>query len=208
MGGNAELRTAMHLMRTDLHLKRTTILIQQYGMKRLIPVCLGAGDVVIEFRIHGLPVIMQKPQHGVTLGLGIHQDTKGADIHELIEGQPFGNHLAVNTVEMLGPTRYFACDSSVGEKTSESSDCCGHKGLALLAAFIELIGNRSISLGLGHAKGKILERPFQLPDAKPIGQRRMHQQGLFTKYTSRLHEFRRWLLKRRRQRLEMCDPKC
>src|ERR671919_819622 len=71
MGGNPFFGHAMHFMSPDLNFNALTIRTNDAGMKRLIHVGLGDGDIVFEPPWYRSPLRMNHAKGFITLALGI-----------------------------------------------------------------------------------------------------------------------------------------
>ena len=91
-------------MGSDLDFNGHTVHALQHGVQRLVTVCLGNGDVVLEFPGYRLIEAVHHSQRAIAIIDGIDNHTKSKDIHHLGEGFSLGLHLIVNTVEVLFPS--------------------------------------------------------------------------------------------------------
>ncbi len=103
MRGNARLRHTLHFIGTDLELDWRAVRSDQRGVKRLVAVDLGYGDVVLESARHWLERGVQRSQREITLRHGIDDDPHAVDVEHFGEGQPLFAHLGVDGVK-----RFFA----------------------------------------------------------------------------------------------------
>ena len=104
----------------------------------------------------------------------LHQHAHGQLVVDLVDVDAAALHLAVDAVDVLraAPTDRPGCRASSSSPRSTSmtrwmyfSRCDAPAG--------DLVGDLVVLLGLEVAERQVLELPLQLPDAQPVGQRRV-----------------------------------
>ena len=76
----------------------------QHGVQRLVTVCLGNGDVVLELPGYRLVEAVDHAQRAVAIIDRVDNQAEGEDVHHLREGFSLGLHLVVDAVKVLFPT--------------------------------------------------------------------------------------------------------
>ena len=92
----------MHLIRTDLYLKRLSVRPDQCGMKRLVVVWLWHGNIILKSSRNRLIDLMDHSQSRIAITLRIHNNTDGKQIIYLFKLLSLCHHLFINTKIMLG----------------------------------------------------------------------------------------------------------
>ena len=115
MGGYPELRPIVHFVGSDLNFQRLAIRSDHGGVKALVEVELGEGDVILEPALYGGPAGVDQPKSPVTVLDQFHQDPNSDQIVDIFEGQPAVNHLAVDGVVVLGSAFQNRFDTDTGQ---------------------------------------------------------------------------------------------
>ena len=103
MRRNAVFGRAMHVARPDLDLVELTTRAEDGRMERLVPVGLGAGDVILDPLLQRRPRVVDDAEHVVTIGDGVHQHTNREEVIDLLERLAALLHLLEDGPEVLGP---------------------------------------------------------------------------------------------------------
>jgi hypothetical protein len=169
---DAELGMAVHFLRADLHFERAAVVGDHRGVQRAVEVSFRVRDVVVEFAMDRLPQRMHHAQGRVAVAHLIDDDAQRAHVIHLIEIEMLLAHLVPDAVDVLGPA-INGCvrQSGLGELCLEARDRRRDERLAFEALFIQLAGDLFVGFRFGEAKRQILDLPFDLPDAEPIGER-------------------------------------
>jgi len=159
----------MHFPGADLHLKGDTGVADDGGMKGLVQVGLGGGDVVLEPAGNWVIHIMDQSQHIIAIGNIIHDDAEGAQVKDLPQRLLLGKHLAIDGINVLDAAGDGAVDALILHPVLDAHLGSYHE---LLVALL-LLGQGILDLLIADGV-KILEREiFQLPlDAlhpQPVG---------------------------------------
>ena len=165
----------IHLVGANLNLNHLAFRADHGGMQGLVVIALGHRDVIIELTWNGLPQGMYQPEHAVTTRQVINQNTHGPDIIKLMKVQAFALHFPVNTVDVLGPAFDLTANGRVRDRRSQFLNEIENKTFPVGSPFRHQRCNTPIFFGLIKPESQVFQFPFELPDAKPVGQRRMNQ---------------------------------
>mmetsp|Transcript_21669 Transcript_21669/g.84381 ORF Transcript_21669/g.84381 Transcript_21669/m.84381 type:complete len:464 (+) Transcript_21669:1574-2965(+) len=200
VGGDTMLGMLVHVARAHLHLHRLTIGADHDRVQRLVAVGLGLGDVVVELARHRRVDLVQPGQCGVAIGHAGDDHAQGPQVEHALQRQVLALHLLVDAVEMLGPALHLgrnALGLQVGlQRRAGRVDAL----LAHDACLLQALGQRLVAVGVAEAEGQVLQLPFDLPDAQPVGQRRKHRQRF-------LRQFRRAVAPDRRKPAQRLQPR-
>ncbi len=178
MRGHPVFRELMHFPRAYLHLERPAVVVGHHRVQGPVAVRLGPRDVVVELLGKRGPHFVHHAQRGVAGADVVHDDAQGAQIVHLREIQPLHAHLVPDAVDVLGPAADLGVDAASGQRLLHAFDGRGDEGLALDPLFFEQAGDVLVFFGLEETERQVLHFPFDLPDAQPVGQRRVKVQGL------------------------------
>ncbi len=173
MGRHAQLGVLVHFAGADLHFQGAAILGPHGGVQRAVVVALGLGDVIVELAGHRRPQLMHQAQGGVAVLHLLDDDAQGAHVVHLAEVQVLGAHLVPDAVDVLGPAVHLRHDADGSELALQGRHRIGDEGLALDAALFQHLGDALVGAGFEKAEGEILQLPLELPDAEPVGERRV-----------------------------------
>ena len=101
MGRDARFGHFVHFNGSNLYLHPPPRRRHHRGVKRLVHVGFGPGDVILEFVVDGLPQGMYVAQRRVAFGASFHNDSKGDDVINLFKLQILGLHLFGDAVNMF-----------------------------------------------------------------------------------------------------------
>ena len=93
----------MHLACPDLHFVELAAGTEHRGVKRLVPIRLRLGDVVLDALLHRRPPVMHDAERVVAVRHGVHEDANREQIVDLLVGLLALEHLLVNRPQMLRP---------------------------------------------------------------------------------------------------------
>ena len=113
VGGDTVFRRLVHLVSTDLDLKRLSVGPDQRRMKRLIHIGLRHGDIIFEPARNGLVHLVDNAQGAIAVFHRIHKDTHSKKVVDLIDGLVLIDHLFVYAEKMLDPSVYLGFDPGV-----------------------------------------------------------------------------------------------
>ncbi len=174
MGRDAALGIGVHLMRADLDLHGLGAGSDDGRVNRTVAVVLRGGDVVVELPGDELPQRMHHAERRIAFRDAVHQDARRANVHELLEGELLGLHLAPDAVDVLRPALDDGLDAGALQFAAQQRLQLFHVALAFGAPHLERGGDAFVVGRLKVAKRQILELPLQLPHAQAIGERRIH----------------------------------
>ncbi len=178
VGRDADLRDAVHLVRSDLHLERLAVERHHRRMERLVEVVLGHGDVVVELPRDRPPERVDDAQCRIAIAHVVDQHAQRVQVVDLAELGALANHLSVDGVDVLGPSGDLGFDSRFVERLAQHVHRPADEGLARASVRLQLSREGSILLGLEDLERQVLQLPLELPDAQPLGQRRVDLGGL------------------------------
>ena len=107
------LSSTMHLVGTNLYLKRLSTRAYECRVKRLVHVLLRHGDIVLEAPRYRLVLLMYDTKHCVAVRYGIHQNPDGKKVIYLVNRLVLIDHLLIYTKEMLCPAVYLSLDTGI-----------------------------------------------------------------------------------------------
>ena len=181
--GDAEFGMLVHLAGAYLHLEREAARADHRGMQRAVVVALGVRDVVVEFAFDRRPQFMHQPERGIAAPdpidqAVIDQDAHRANIVEFAEIHMLALHLVDDAVDVFGAAGHFGGDARLAQYLLQLRDHIGDILLAIHPALIQQLRDFLVQLRLQIAHRKVFQFPFELPYAKPVGQRRKEAAGL------------------------------
>src|SRR5882724_11477308 len=88
-------------MRANLYLDRLRAGPDDGGVNRTVSVVLRGCNVVVELPGNELPQRVHHPERRIAFGYRVHEDTSGANVHELLEGELLRLHLAPNAIDVF-----------------------------------------------------------------------------------------------------------
>ena len=119
MGSDTILRSLMHLVSTDLHLKGLPGTSDQRRMKGLVHVRLRHCDIVLETSGNRLIHRMDHTQSRVTVLHRIDNNTNCKQIVDLVQRLVLVLHLLVDAEEMLDPAVHLRFDLRILDNTAD-----------------------------------------------------------------------------------------
>ncbi len=140
-------------------------------MQAAVRVFFGLRDIVIKLAGDGVENIVDYAERLVTLRDALHDDTNRAHVVNLAEGQVLALHLAVNAVDVLGPSLDIRFQSFAREMFLDVGRDPLHIGFAVGTALVQLRGNFAVTFRFQVAKGEVFQFPLELPDAQAVGNR-------------------------------------
>ncbi len=171
--GHAEFGLSVHFEGTDLDFDRAPFRADHRGMQRTVVVGLGPGDVIVELARHRRPQRMHRTQRGVAGGHVIDHDPHRTDVIQLIERQTLFLHLPPDAVDVLRPPAHLRAQALLGKRCRQGALDRFQVALARHAGFVHFTGDATIGLRLQMPECQVLQLPLHLPDAQPVGQRRV-----------------------------------
>jgi len=171
VGGDADLRDAVHRVRPDLDLQRLAVERHDRGVEALVAVALGHRDVVVELARDGPPERVHHPQGGVAVAQLLDEDADGVHVVDLAELGALALHLLGDAGDVLGAAGQLGIDACFAERPVED----GHGPLDVplpgAAAGLELGRQLAVFGRLEDLEGEVLQLPLHLPDTQTLGQR-------------------------------------
>ena len=162
----------MHFPCSDLHFEFLAGGAEDRGVDGTVAVLLGVGDVVVELAGDARPRRMHHAQHPVAVVDVRHQHPHRLHVAHFGKGDGLVAHLPPNAVEVLGAALHFAFDARVRQAELQILANRFHLPFAGLAAAVQIRHHFLVLFRIQVAEGEIFERPLELPDAEPPGQRR------------------------------------
>ena len=178
VGGDAPLRTMVHLLGADLDLDRSAVRPDHGGVQALVEVELRDRDVVLEAAGHGPPPAMDRSERGVAVLDRVDDHPDGHDVEDVVELAALDDHLLVDAPQVLAPTGDLALDAELVEPLLDLGDCLGQVGVSLGGARRDQVVELRVALRVQRRERQILELLLDLLDAEPVGQRGVDVEGL------------------------------
>ena len=178
VGGDPELRDAVHLVRPDLDLDRLACVRDDGRVERLVPVGLRHRDVVLEPPRHGLPQRVHHAEDAVAVAHAVDLDADGGQVVDLREVLVLAGHLLPHRVDVLRTAGDVGLDAELLQLAGEDLAQIRDQLLALVALARDPPHHVLERLRLQVAEGKVLELPLDLADAEPVGQRSVYVERL------------------------------
>ena len=173
VGSDPVLGRAVHLMGPDLHLEGPALRAYNGGVKRLVHVELGHGDVILESPGDGPPLRMQRAERRVAVANRVDQDPDAHQVVDLVEFLPPQDHLLVHGIQVLGPPFYLGLDLHLPELPLEVGghflDVVLPLALPLLHESLDLVEPVRVQ----GPEGEVVELGLDALDAQPVRQRRV-----------------------------------
>ena len=161
----------VHLKRTDLDLKRLSARSDQCRMQRLIHIRFGHGNIVFETARNRFIFFVHDTQSRIAVFYGIHNDTDGKQIINLINGLVLVHHLFINGEEMLGTSGNLRFDASLFNFPAHIGNQSLYIGIPHIFAQCNLFHQIIVSLRLQIFKRKIFQFNLDLADTKTLRDR-------------------------------------
>ena len=171
--GHAVLGELVHLARADLHLERPAVVVSHHRVQRAVAVGLGPRNIVVEFLGDGRPHLVHHAQRRIAVAHVVDDDAQRAQVVHLGEVQTLDAHLVPDAVDMLGPAADLGVHAAGGQRRLQALDRAGDEGLALDPLFFQQARDLLVAVGLQETERKVFHFPLDLPDAEPVGQRRV-----------------------------------
>jgi len=178
VGRNPFFSHPVHLPGADLNLQALAALADHRSVDGLVHVALGHADIVFQAPRH-------RPEQGVDDSQGFiafldrfHDDAKGQEIVEFIQGDLLGLELAVDAVKIFDPAVHFPLDVVLLQLFPE---VLAHVLFVLFqgALFPEQpFPDLLVSLGLQVEKGQVFQLGLEAEHAQAAGQGGVDIQGL------------------------------
>jgi len=115
MCSNTQFRMMVHSVSTDLHLKNFFIRTYHSRMQRLIVIVFRLSNIIIKFRMKGLPLIVNNSERHITFSHSINQYAHRTYIKNFIKINTFCLHFPPNTVNMFRAAINFRLNASIGK---------------------------------------------------------------------------------------------
>ena len=180
VGGHPVLGGVVHLHRPDLHLDGLSGVGDHGGVERLVAIALGHRDVVLEAARNRLPEVMDHAQGAVAVLHRVHHHAHRHQVVDLLEFLLLAAHLVDDAVDVLGSPAQLGAHSDGLQLTLEDLAHVADKDLALLPPALQPGLHGVVAVGVELGEGQILQLRLELPDAEPVGERRVDVEGLLT----------------------------
>jgi hypothetical protein len=167
------LGVVVHLPCPDLHFDCFAVLVVDRRMQTLVQVIFRPRDIVVELARDRLPQVMDDAQHLIALGDRIDDHADGAHVENLVEWQILALHLVIDAGDVLGA----AADCRVVEAAAaqfvlQRRHDVLHVLFAACTPLVDLGRDTPVRLRVEIAQAQVFQLPLDLPDAKPVRQRR------------------------------------
>jgi hypothetical protein len=117
--------------------------------------------------------VVHDAEHPVAVGLVAGQHANAQEIEDLLEGAALRAHLPIDRIEVLGPPDHLRLDPELRQARFHGTHHRLHQALALLALQGHALTEIVVRGGIQVLEAEIVELPLDLPDAEPVGQRRI-----------------------------------
>ena len=178
VGRNAFFGHPVHLPGADLDFQAFAALADHRGVDGLVHVGLGHADIVFEASRHRPKQGVDDPQGFIAFMDRVHDDAKGQEIVEFIQGDLLGLELAVDAVEIFDPPVHFPLDvvllQFVPEELAHVLVVFLQGALLPGQALLDLL----IGLRLQVEKGQVFQLGLEAEHAQAAGQGGVDIQGL------------------------------
>ncbi len=175
--GHAQFGLRVHVVSTDLHLDRAPFRADHGSVQRAVVVGLGPGDIVVELARHRRPQRVHHAQRGVAGGNVVDHHPHRAQVVQLVESQPLLLHLPPDAVDVLGPAADLRTQALLAQRLGQDLLDRFDVALARHPALVHLARNAPVGVRFQMAERQVLQLPLQLPNAQPVGQRRVDVAG-------------------------------
>ena len=177
VGGNTVFGGVVHIPGADLHLKGDALLINDGGVKGLVHVLLGGGDIVLKAVGNRLEHIVDDAQDVVAFQHRIHNNPHRVDVVNLVHIAALHIHLAVDAVDAFHPSVNLGLDMLFLQALVDPHNDALQKGLALLLPEGQLAFDIGVGDGVQVLEGNILQLLLHPPYAQAMGQGRIDLHG-------------------------------
>ena len=168
----------MHLLGANLHLHRFALGTDHSRVQAAVEVVFGVGDVVVKFAVDGPPQAMHHAQGRIAVAHRADNNAEAVDVVDLLEGHILALHLAVDAVDVFGATVDFGFDALRVQGRPQQTLHFVHPLDTLRPLLGHRVGEFPVDARLQIAEAQILQFPFDLPDAQPVGKRSENFQSL------------------------------
>ena len=158
----------MHLLGTNLHLKRPASWADDRGVQALVHVELRHGDVVFESPWHRVPQRVHRAQRRVAILHRLHDDAHGDEVVDLREAFALVHHLLVDGIQMLRTAHDLADDVDLLHLVVQRVDHFAQVLLALGARLGDHAADLLVLVGFEVVEGKVLKLPLHRVDAQAV----------------------------------------
>ena len=135
----------------------------------LVAVGLGRRDVVLEAARHGLVHVVYHAQRVVAVRDAVHDDAEGAKVEDAVYVQLLGEHLAVDAVGVLYAPVDRGVYALVVHALLDLLFDLVHEDAQGVHARGEGVGYLLVALAVEVVEGAVLQLPFYLLHAEPVG---------------------------------------
>src|SRR5688572_3494145 len=175
---DARLRNLVHVLGTDLHLDRHPVRTKQRRVQRLVAVCPGDGDVVLEPPRHRLVHAVHAAKRAVAGIDGLDHDTEPVHVDDLAERDLLAPHLLVDAVRILLTSLDARADCGPVERRSQRiRDSADHLFLVALGTAHRVLDD-TVAARIHRAEAEILELGLDRMHAEPVCDRRVDVERL------------------------------
>ena len=184
VGSDAQFGVLVHFLSANLDFQAAPVRTMHGRMQRAVVIAFGIRDVVVEFLGDRRPQVMHDAECGVAILQVIDNDAQGAHVIDLGKLDALFPHLVPDAVDVLRSTVNFGVFHPERLKLlAHLRHRISDELFALAALLVEHFGDALVDIGMQETEGQILQFPLQLPNAEPIGQRRVE----FQRLTGHLH---------------------
>ena len=168
----------VHFPGTDLYLKRNTRTTDNRSVKRAVHIGLRRGNIILEATGYRVEHFMDNAKHGITLQLGIYDDTHGVKVIDLVKALSLRKHLFIDAVNRLDSTLQRVRDMILLQLSTNRLAYAFDKIQALPILLLNAVSYFLITNGIEVTNAKIFQLLLDLLHTKTVCQGCIHLHGL------------------------------
>ncbi|MPM19014.1 hypothetical protein SDC9_65432 [bioreactor metagenome] len=168
----------VHVPGADLELHRGALGATYGRVQRLVHVVLRHRDVVLEPPRQGVPPRVQDAQRPVAVLDGVDDDPQRDEVVDVLERAAADDHLLVDRVVVLRPAGDRGADPRPVQVAVDQLGDLLEEPLPRRRPLGDQVDDLVVQLGLHGGEGEVLQLPLDGVHPEPVGQRRVHLEGL------------------------------
>ena len=168
----------MHVLRADLHLKRTAEGAEELGVQRLVAVGLRNRDVILEAAGDRFVEAVQRAQHEVARRHVLDDDAEAEHVEHIGEGKVLFAHLAKNAVEVFLAALHRGLDFVVREFFLDRFEHLADHFTTVAARRFQRLEQHVVARRIQVAEREVVEFLIDRIESQPVGNRRVDVDGL------------------------------
>mmetsp|Transcript_3471 Transcript_3471/g.7824 ORF Transcript_3471/g.7824 Transcript_3471/m.7824 type:complete len:364 (+) Transcript_3471:410-1501(+) len=185
--GNAKLRLAVHVLRSNLHLERASVAVAHDGVQAAVPVLLRATHVVLQLAGNGLEQLVHEVERGVAVVAAVHDDAHRHDVVHLAEFHLLLGKFLPQAVQVLRPSGY-GCKLHLARVENLAHLVHVRSDVAELVPLLDTPAQIRVFFGVQKLEAHVLEFSLPSPHAESVRDGCKHSQGLEHVYAPNLRQ--------------------